>query len=180
MFLPLNDEPVHTFWHCFWGSCLSKFYFSILMYQIEVQGGFTLHVYIQGISQQSVKSNYALVRIYIWIFLNIRGPMCSWETHILAYLTSFYWNNVAHHLWSNLQTCKFFGGDKEFECTKCKASFKKNFQHFWPIYAFLVRMTVCTSHIKSFPWHQWPNWPQWPQQPQWPQWAHDPHFVKNL
>ena len=120
------------------------------------------------------------MRIYIWIFLNIRGPMCSWETHILAYLTSFYWNNVAHHLWSNLQTCKFFGGDKEFECTKCKASFKKNFQHFWPIYAFLVRMTVCTSHIKSFPWHQWPNWPQWPQQPQWPQWAHDPHFVKNL
>ena len=56
--------------------------------------------------------------------------MCSWETHILAYLTSFYWNNVARHLWSNLRTCKIFLGEKEFECTKCKATFKKLFQHF--------------------------------------------------
>ena len=30
--------------------------------------------------------------------------MCSWETHIFAYFTIFYWNNVARHLWSNLQT----------------------------------------------------------------------------
>ena len=42
------------------------------------------------------------MRIYIWISFNIRGPMCSWDTHIFAYLTSFYSINVARHLWFNL------------------------------------------------------------------------------
>ena len=32
---------------------------------------------VQGISEQSVKSNSALVKIYIQIFAIIRGPMCS-------------------------------------------------------------------------------------------------------
>ena len=50
--------------------------------------------------------------------------MCSWETHIFAYHTSFCWNNVAGHLWSNLQTCKLFWGGKEYECIKCKGTFK--------------------------------------------------------
>ena len=57
------------------------------------------------------------------------------------------------------------------------------FQHFWLFYAFLVRMTACTLHIKWFPWHQepkWPQWPQQPQQPQWPQWPLQPHFIKKL
>ena len=58
---------------------------------------------IQGISLQSVLSNSALVRIYIWIFVNIGDPMCSWETPFFAYLTSFYWIDVARHLWSVLQ-----------------------------------------------------------------------------
>ena len=44
------------------------------------------------------------------------------------------------------------------------------FQHFWLFYAFLVRNTACTLHIKLFPWHQEPKWPQLPQQPQQPQW----------
>ena len=57
--------------------------------------------HVQGISGQSVKSNSALVRIQIWIFANIRGPMCYWETPFFAYLTSFYWINVARHLLSN-------------------------------------------------------------------------------
>ena len=76
--------------------------------------------------------------------------MWSWETHILAYFTSFYWSNVARHLWSNLQTYKKYFWEKEFECTKCKATFKIFFQHFWLLYAFLVRMTACTLHMKSF------------------------------
>jgi hypothetical protein len=59
---------------------------------------------------------------------------------------------------ANMQT--FFGGEKEFECIKCKATFKKKFQQFWLLYAFLVRMTACTLHIKLFPWHQEPKWPQ--------------------
>ena len=57
------------------------------------------------------------------------------------------------------------------------------FQHFWLFYAFLVRMTACTLHIKWFPWHQepkWPQWPQQPQQPQWPQWPQQPHFIKKF
>ena len=28
--------------------------------------------------------------------------MCCWETHIFAYLTSFYWIDVERHLWFNL------------------------------------------------------------------------------
>jgi hypothetical protein len=31
------------------------------------------------------------------------------------------------------------------------------FQHYWPFYASLVRMTTCTLHIKWFPWHQEPE-----------------------
>jgi hypothetical protein len=71
---------------------------------------------------------------------------------------------------------------KEFECTKCKATFKFLFQHFWLFYAFLVRMTACTLHLNWFHWHQEPKWPQWPpqpQQPQWPQWPPQPHFIKK-
>ena len=57
------------------------------------------------------------------------------------------------------------------------------FQNFWVFYAFLVRMTACTLHIKWFPWHKeprWPQWPQQPQQPQWPQWPLQPNFIKNF
>ena len=33
------------------------------------------------------------MRIYIWLFSSIRGPMCSWETLYFAYLTQgAYWN----------------------------------------------------------------------------------------
>ena len=80
---------------------------------------------------------------------------------------------------ANMQT---FLGEKEYECIKCKGTFKIFFQHFWLFYAFLVRMTACTLHIKWFPWHQepkWPQWPQQPQQPQWPQWPLQPHFMKK-
>ena len=105
--------------------------------------------------------------------------MCSWKTHIFAYHTSFYWNNVARHLWTNLQTCKLFGGEKEYECIKCKGTFKKFFQHFWLLYAFLVRMTACTLHIKLFPWYQEPKWPQWPQQPQQPSWWLFSQFLRH-
>ena len=41
--------------------------------------------------------------IFIWIFVNIWGPMCSWETPFFAYLTSFYWIDDARHLWSIFQ-----------------------------------------------------------------------------
>jgi hypothetical protein len=47
--------------------------------------------------------------------------MCFWETHIFACLSSFYSNNVARHLWSNLQTCKlFFGGKKSLNVSNVK------------------------------------------------------------
>ena len=77
------------------------------------------------------------MRIYIWIFLNIRGPMCSWETHIFTYLTSFYWNNVARHLWSNLQTCKLFFWKKSLNVSNVMLLSKKKinifgfFMPFW-------------------------------------------------
>ena len=85
-----------------------------------------------------------------------------------AYLTIFYFFDVARHLWSNLQTRKLFWGEKDFECTKCKATFNFFFQRLWLFYAFLTRVTAFPIHIKLYPWHQEPKWPQQPQQPQWP------------
>ena len=46
IFLPLNDEPVHTFTTLLLRPMLIKVLLSTLMYQIEVQGGIALHVYI--------------------------------------------------------------------------------------------------------------------------------------
>ena len=42
---------------------------------------------IQGISWQS---NLALMTIWLLIFADILGPMCSWEKHIYAEFISFY------------------------------------------------------------------------------------------
>ena len=77
--------------------------------------------------------------------------MCSWETPFFAYVTSFYWINVALYLWSNKLTCKVFLGEKQFECIECKATFKFFFQHLWLLYVFLVRMTACTIILSDFP-----------------------------
>ena len=41
-----------------------------------LQGNLTFYL-LHGISEQSVKSNSALVGIQVWRFSNIRGPMCS-------------------------------------------------------------------------------------------------------
>ena len=77
---------------------------------------------------------------------------------------------------------KSFFGKNSLNVSNVKLFSKIYFQHFWLFYAFLVRMTACTLHIKWFPWHQepkWPQWPQQPQQPQWPQWPLQPHFIKK-
>ena len=54
------------------------------------------------------------MRMKIWLSPTIRGPMCCWEMLNFAYLTIFYFFDVARHLWSNLQTCKLFWGGKRF------------------------------------------------------------------
>ena len=58
---------------------------------------------------------------------------------------------------ANMQICL---GEKKYECVKCKGTFENCFQHFWLLYAFLVRMTACTLGIESFCWHQEPKLPQ--------------------
>ena len=50
-------------------------------------------------------------------------------------------------------------GEKEFECIKCKDTFKEKISTFWLPYAFLVKMTASNLDIKSFLWHQEPKWP---------------------
>ena len=73
--------------------------------------------------------------------------------------------------------------EKSLNVLNVKLLSKFFFWHFWLFYAFLVRMSACTLHIKQFPWHQepqQPQWPQQPQQPQWPQWSQQPHFIKKL
>ena len=81
------------------------------------------------------------MRRYIGIFFTLRGPVFSWDSPIFAYLTSFYIINDARHLWSNLQKCEFSFWEKEYDCNKCKTTFKKffhdygcflmPFRHFW-------------------------------------------------
>ena len=57
----------------------------------------------------------------------LNGVLELWDVEIFDTTTSFYWINDACHLWSNLQTSKFWGVKKEFECTECKAIFKNFF-----------------------------------------------------
>ena len=74
-------------------------------------------------------------------FFTLRGPVFSWDSPIFAYLTSFYRINDARHLWSNLQKCEFSFWEKEYDCNKCKTTFKNffhdygcflmPFRHFW-------------------------------------------------
>ena len=78
------------------------------------------------------------MRRYIGIFFTLRGPVFSWDSPIFAYLTSFYRINDARHLWSNLQKCEFSFWEKEYDCNKCKTTFKFFFSRFWVFFdAFL-------------------------------------------
>ena len=71
---------------------------AILVVEFQALGR---QIYIQGISQQRVISNSALVRTQILIFANILGPTCSLVRHIYAYFISFYFFDVARPLWIN-------------------------------------------------------------------------------
>ena len=77
------------------------------------------------------------------------------------------------------KNAKSFFGKNSLNVSNVKLLSISFFQHFWLFYAFLVRMTACTLHIKWYPCYQEPNWPLWPQQPQWPQWPLQPHFIKK-
>ena len=112
-----------------------------------------------------MKSNSALVRtvrIYIRIFLDIKGPICSIpeKPTFLPTLPVFIETMLRDIYGPICKHANFFGGGKEYECIKCKGTFKNFFQHFWLLYAFLVRMTACTLGIELFCWHQEPKWPQ--------------------
>ena len=51
------------------------------------------------------------------------------------------------------KNAKLFFGKNSLNVSNVKLISKFSFQHFWLFYAFLVRMTACTLHIKWFPWH---------------------------
>ena len=96
------------------------------------------------------------MRRYIGIFFTLRGPVFSWDSPIFAYLTSFYIINDARHLWSNLQKCEFSFWEKEYDCNKCKTTFKFFFSRFWVFFdAFssflneLMLRAICYSICKK-------------------------------
>ena len=55
------------------------------------------------------------------------------------------------------KNAKWFFGKNSLNVSNVKLFSKSFFQYFWLFYAFLVRMTACTFHIKWFPWHQEPK-----------------------
>ena len=77
--------------------------------------------------------------------------MCCSVVLNFAYLTSFYFFYVARHLWSNLQTCKLFLGEKDFECTKCKANFKFFFNIFGFFMPFWWEWQLALYILSNFP-----------------------------
>ena len=105
----------------------------------------------------------------------IKASVYSQGAAIWVSSTSFQKSDIGWPHQPPIEKFKKIFWKKEFECTKCKATFNFFFQHFWLFYAFLVRMTACTLHIKWFPWHQEPLQPHWPQQPRKPHWPHQPH-----
>jgi hypothetical protein len=123
--------------------------------------------------------NLALTDRNIQARFGVRGVWESWEVELWPINLVKSNIPVLHSL--QKKRCKKKYTKNSLNVPDVKIFSKKN-QRFWLFYAFLVRMTACTLHIKCFPWHQepkWPQWPQQPQQPQWPQWPLQPHFIKK-
>ena len=57
--------------------CNSLSRFDFIRGHLDLNIMLDIQKFLQGISEQSVQSNSALVKIQIWIFAIIRGPMCS-------------------------------------------------------------------------------------------------------
>ena len=75
------------------------------------------------------------LRIYILIFANIFSPTCSWDRDIYAEIISFYFFDVACFLQNDMQKFKIIFLLKQFECIKCKATFKN---YFFSIFGFFI------------------------------------------
>ena len=93
---------------------------------------------LPGISSQTVRSNLALLAPFmhnssVCIFF----MLCTLYRMICINSKCFFCKNSLNV--QNVKPLSFF------------------FQHYWPFYAFLVRMTTCTLHIKWFPWHEEPK-----------------------
>ena len=71
--------------------------------------------------------------------------MCCWETHIFAYLTSFYWIDVARHLWFNLGNIT-------------DSFFSQYFDFYGPFSSNKIQQTIKNIHfyfkIKVFWWNE--------------------------
>jgi hypothetical protein len=120
---------------------------------------------------------------YSFWFLLIFWVLCFHEKGTFMLNSSVFIFLMLRALYRMLcKNAKSFLGKNSLNVSNVKLFSKLFFQRFLLFYAFLVRMTACTLHIKWFPWHEEPKWPQWPQQPhqpQWPQWPLQPHFIKK-
>ena len=116
------------------------------------------------------------MRLYVWSFSSIRGPMCSWEMLYFAYLTSF--QKKSHRLASAASDRKgaktqydiswFYPQNTFFQNIKIKLN-----SNAWMTLKSSVGIFQALKPLQ-------PQCPQWPQQPQWPQWPRQPHFIKKF
>ena len=111
------------------------------------------------------------MRMYVWSFSSIRGPMCSWDRGIYAYLTSFKKNDIG---WPQQPPReKMLTFNMIFHDSNKKYLFSKH-QNKAESWMTLQSSVVIFQALEPLQ----PQWPLQPQQPQWPQWPRRPHFVK--
>ena len=110
-------------------------------------------LYVQGISKQSVKSNSALVRIYIQIFLSIRGRAVARSKKVCMFAN---WTiDGAQHCfnknWYGRQKCGFLRNTQDLlysKKTECISSPEQNyFSHFAMRYPVDVKAKIQQTKI---------------------------------
>ena len=103
---------------------------------------------------------------YRFWFLPIFGAVSVYERHFWIHQLLFFWCCTPSTGWYVKMQNHILV--KTVWMYQMESYFTIFLKRFWLFYAFLVRLTACTSHIKRFPWRQEPKWLQWPQKPQLP------------
>ena len=99
---------------------------------------------------------YRLWYLLIWILRDYEKSTFMLNLSVFIFL-------MLHALYRMIcKNAKSFLGKNSLNVSNVKLFSKKDFPHFWLFYAFLVRNTACTLHIKWFSWHREPKWHQWP------------------
>ena len=89
-----------------------------------------MYLYIVGLYVLPINHTGKKIEMYQWKIIRLSIYLSVSENPYIWPIKQVFIELMnTRHLWSNLQSCKIFF-EKEFECTKCKATFKKYFQRF--------------------------------------------------